>query len=132
MEKTNSLTLPFEQEKSIIKLLPIRSGSTDKCKLTLTVDLLEKIEYLCREFPNREWSGVLFYTAKGDTMDTKNLELTAFDLYPMDLGSTTYTEFTHSPDFAGYISKHPELMDSLQGLIHSHHNMAKQFIYSIA
>lgn len=109
------------------ELLPLVQGSEEKFELILTEELLDKIKYLCAEFPTREWSGVLFYNFEGDVSNIEDLKLTAFDLYPLDLGTATYTEFSHSADFAGYIARHPELMDARQGLIHSHNNMSTFF-----
>lgn len=108
-------------------LLPLVKGSDKKFKLVIKEELLDKIKYLCREFPTQEWSGVLFYEALGDVSDLDTMILTAFDLYPLDLGSAVYTEFSHSPDFAGYVARHPDLMDAHMGLIHSHNNMATFF-----
>lgn len=108
-------------------LLPLVKGSEEKFELILTEELLDKIKYLCAEFPTREWSGVLFYEYEGDVSNIEDLKLKAFDLYPLDLGTATYTEFSHSADFAGYIARHPELMDARQGLIHSHNNMSTFF-----
>ena len=108
-------------------LLPLIKGSDSKFNLIITEDLLNKIKYLCQVFPTQEWSGVLFYNTKGSIEDISSMELTAFDLYPLDLGSATYTEFQHSKEYVGYISRHPELMDSQQGLVHSHNQMSTFF-----
>ena len=43
------------------------------------------------------------------------------------MGSTSYTEFEYSPDFAAYIARNPLLMDHQMGLIHSHNNMSVFF-----
>lgn len=107
--------------------LNIKDGSNVPFQVILTTDLLDKIEYLCRNFPDREWSGIVFYTTIGNVDDISNFKITAHDLYVLDLGSAGYTEFTQSPDFAAYIGKNPELLDSHQGLIHSHNKMATFF-----
>lgn len=121
-------SLANQPSKPVIKpFFPLVKGSDKKFRLDLKEELLDKIKYLCREFPTQEWSGVLFYEAIGDVADLDNMILTAFDLYPLDLGSAVYTEFSHSPDFAGYVARHPDLMDAHMGLIHSHNNMATFF-----
>ena len=117
-----------EVTKPVIShLLPLLSGGDKPFELILTEELLKKIKYLCMRFPTVEWSGVLFYNFEGDIDNIADLKITAFDLYPLDIGTSTYTEFMHSPDFAGYIAKNPDLMDSAQGLIHSHNTMATFF-----
>lgn len=117
-----------EVTKPVISpLLPLLSGGDKPFELILTEELLKKIKYLCMRFPTVEWSGVLFYNFEGDIDNIAELKITAFDLYPLDIGTSTYTEFMHSPDFAGYIAKNPDLMDSAQGLIHSHNTMATFF-----
>lgn len=108
-------------------LPPLIKGSEETFTLNLTESILDKIVYLCREFPTKEWSGVLFWNFEGSLEDIQSLKVKAFDFYPLDLGSATYTEFSHSPKFAGYIAKHPELMDARMGLIHSHNNMGTFF-----
>lgn len=87
----------------------------------------QKIRTLCREVHDVEWSGVLFYTVKG-SFETKDLEIHCVDIFPMDIGNSTYTEFRMSPDVTTYIVDHPELMTTVyQGLIHSHNNMQAFF-----
>lgn len=112
---------------AIPALLPLVKGGDKPFDLILTEELLKKIKYLCMRFPTVEWSGVLFYDFEGDIDNITELKITAFDLYPLDIGTSTYTEFMHSPDFAGYIAKNPDLMNSSQGLIHSHNTMSTFF-----
>lgn len=92
-------------------------------QLVITKELLDKIHYLCSKYYNREWSGKIFYTFEGNIQNPSKLILKAKDLFIMDLGSTGFTSFEHSPQFAGYITRNPDLMDCKQGLIHSHHSM---------
>lgn len=86
----------------------------------------EKIRYLLRKFPSTEWSGVLFYTHEG-TFEDNNLVITCKDIYPMDLGSSTFTEFSMNEEVAGYMAENIELFDAELGLIHSHHIMSTFF-----
>lgn len=86
-----------------------------------------KIRYLQRKFPSTEWSGVLFYTYEG-SFEENNLVITCKDIYPMDLGNSTYTEFFMSEDVTNYIADNcQELWDCDLGLVHSHHNMSTFF-----
>lgn len=86
----------------------------------------EKIRYLIRKFPNTEWSGVLFYSHAGG-FETNDLVITCEDLYPMDLGTTGFTEFKMTEDVVSYMGENIELFDCQMGLIHSHHTMGKSF-----
>lgn len=92
-----------------------------------------KIRFLCKNFWDVEWSGILFYKVEGSFEDG-SLSIRCVDLLQMDIGTSTYTEFNLSPDISSHMVSHPELLEEgvYQGLIHSHNNMAKQFIYSIA
>lgn len=86
----------------------------------------EKIRYLQKKFPSTEWSGVLFYTHTG-SFEENNLEITCQDIYPMDLGNSTYTEFNMSDDVAAYMADNLELFECDLGLVHSHHSMSTFF-----
>lgn len=95
-------------------------------KLLIPSSVEEKIRHLCSRISTIEWSGVLFYTCKGSFEDN-SLEVTCVDIFPMDIGNATYTEFTMSPDVASYMAEHPELLDCYTGLVHSHQEMATFF-----
>lgn len=107
--------------------IPLVNKTEGNIKLTVTEGLINKIRYICGEFPTKEWSGVLFYDIKGSLKKPNLIEIKAFDFYPLDLGSASYTEFEYSPDFAAYIARNPLLMDHQMGLIHSHNNMSVFF-----
>ena len=68
----------------------IKQSSTYRLFVPKKVE--EKIRYLIRKFPNTEWSGVLFIKHTG-SFEEGNLVITCEDLYPMDLGTTGWTEF---------------------------------------
>lgn len=113
----------FNRTYPVVNLIPDKQMDK-KFKLELSEKLLQRINYLCSTFSTKEWSGALFYNiVEGDINDIENLKLEATDLYVMDLGNQVFTEFSHSPEFAGYMARHPELMDGQVGWIHSHNNM---------
>ena len=91
-------------------------------KLTVKKDLEYKIRTLCSNISSTEWSGVLFYKYKGE-LDEDTFEVECVDLYLMDIGSATFTEFETSPEIAAYIGDNLELFDCQMGLIHSHNTM---------
>jgi hypothetical protein len=86
----------------------------------------EKIRYLQRKYPSTEWSGVLFTTHEGSFEDS-NLVITCQDIYPMDLGNATFTEYKMDETVAGYIADNIELFNCDIGLVHSHHVMSTTF-----
>jgi hypothetical protein len=86
----------------------------------------EKIRYLQRKYPSTEWSGVLFTTHEGSFEDN-NLVITCQDIYPMDLGNATFTEYKMDETVAGYIADNIELFNCDMGLVHSHHTMSTFF-----
>lgn len=99
---------------------------TDIYKLVIPADVENKIRYLCNKISQVEWSGTLFYTYSG-SFEEGTLEIRCVDIFPMDIGSQTYTEFDMSPDVVAYMTDHPELLNCQMGLIHSHNNMATFF-----
>lgn len=98
----------------------------EKFKITIPDSVEKIIRFLCSKVWNTEWSGVLFYRAKG-SFETDNLEIICEDILPMDIGSATYTEFDQSPEVISYMAEHPDLLNCFTGLIHSHNNMSTFF-----
>lgn len=103
--------------------IPLVKGSTSY-KLIIPNSVERKIRFLCERVWDTEWSGVLFYTYTGNFEDN-SMVVTCKDIFPMDIGTTTYTEFNMSPDVISYMAENPELLDCKTGLIHSHNNMSK-------
>lgn len=103
--------LPLEKQSCIFKLI-------------IPMEVESKIRFLCRNIPNTEWSGVLFYKIDG-SFEGNSLAIICVDIFQMDEGSATYTEFNMSPEVCTYICNHPELTQEgiYQGLVHSHNNM---------
>lgn len=107
------------------KTLPLMQGQSTY-KMTVPENVEEKIRYLIRKFPSTEWSGILFYTHQG-TFEDKDLAITCQDIFPMDLGTSGWTEFKMSEDVAAYMAENIELFDCEMGLIHSHHLLGAFF-----
>lgn len=89
--------------------------------------LVEKMRYLCRRYPDEEWSGLLFYShshVKG------GFKLVAEDLFLMDIGSGVYTEYEMDkesmPDATLYMVEHG-LTGMHIGHVHSHNKMGVFF-----
>ena len=115
-------TIPIPPSKPLPQLL--KGSSTYKLVVPESVE--EKIRYLLRKFPSTEWSGVLFYTHQG-TFENNDLIITCQDFFPMDLGTSGWTEFHMSEDVAAYMADNAELFSCDTGLIHSHHRLGAFF-----
>jgi proteasome lid subunit RPN8/RPN11 len=98
----------------------------DTYKMIIPAEVEQKIRHLCSKISNVEWSGTLFYTVSG-SYENKDLTITCVDIFLMDIGNSTYTEFDMSPDVIAYMAEHPELLDCQLGLIHSHNSMSTFF-----
>lgn len=107
------------------KNLPSLVKGSSTYKLVVPEEVEEKIRYLLRKFPSTEWSGVLFITHEG-SFENNDLIVTCKDIYPMDLGNATFTEFKMNEDVASYIADNIELFDCDMALVHSHHQMSTQ------
>lgn len=108
------------------KPLPRLIKGQSTYKLIVPEKVEEKIRYLIRKYPHTEWSGVLFYRRQG-TFENNDLVLTCEDIYPMDLGSSGWTEFNMSEEVTSYIAENLDLFACETGLVHSHHSYGAFF-----
>ena len=99
---------------------------SDTFKLIIPEEVEKKIRYICQQIWKDEWSGTLFYKPEGRFEDG-TLAIRCVDIYVMDIGTATYTEFDMSPDVISYMTNNPELLDCQMGLIHSHAGMSTFF-----
>lgn len=95
-------------------------------KIIVPPKVEEQIQYVCRHFPNQEWSGVVFYTTTGSIKNVDTFKITLKDLFPMNIGEAAYTE----SDFDGkiidfQIKNGYELLP--YAIIHSHNHMGAFF-----
>lgn len=100
-------------------------NTNSSCKLIISTKVEQKISICCRELPHNEWSGTLFYRVQSGSFGN-NLVLIADDLFLRDVGSSTYTEFDDDVDAFNYQIENG-LEDDIQGLCHSHNQMASFF-----
>lgn len=108
------------------EVLPTLKKQSTTYKLIVPEKVEEKIRYLIRKFPSTEWSGVLFYSHTGG-FETGDLVINCEDIYPMDLGTSGFTEFSMAPEVSNYIANNMELFDCEMALVHSHHSMGAFF-----
>lgn len=94
--------------------------------MLIPTEVERKIRFTCQKIWNTEWSGTLFFTYEGSFEDD-NLVIKCEDIYIMDIGNQTYTEFDMNPDVIAYMTENPKLLDCQIGLIHSHNNMSTFF-----
>lgn len=92
--------------------------------ITISKKLQNRINYLCNKFPDREWSGTLFYSIIGEF--NTSLKITAEDLYLQDIGDGVSTTYEEGNDLASYMLDN-NLIDCKRGLIHSHNRMSAFF-----
>lgn len=95
--------------------------------LIMPAELLGKIWYLCHEINNVEWSGLLFYQPIGDIKDLSTFKIIAKDVYLMDIGTSSYTEYSFNESIMNFYDKFPEAMNYKIAHIHSHNSMNSFF-----
>lgn len=97
-------------------------------ELTITIELENMIRYLCYKYANKEWSGILFYKVKEWEPDCSKINIEAFDMLLMDIGTSGSTSFYYDPIIVQYQMKRGILSSDCQyGLIHSHNSMKAYF-----
>lgn len=80
------------------------------------------MKFLCKNIWEVEWSGVLFYSNKGD-FGTPKFEITLEHILPMNKGSQAYTEFETDETLVNFLMDNPENLTHQKGLVHSHNSM---------
>lgn len=98
-------------------------------KIIITENLKKQIDYYHKKIGAKEWSGTLFFNhTKGNIHKLKDLEFTATNLYLMDIGSATFTNFENGPEVVKAFDCIGDTdLSSLRGFIHSHQTMAAFF-----
>lgn len=108
--------------------LTLLKSSDKEFEIFIPREVEAKIRHLCTRVHDVEWSGTLFYKAEG-SMEDETFKVTCLDIFVMDIGTATTTDYDESADVVGYMVDHPELLQDgvCQGLIHSHNNMSTFF-----
>ena len=88
---------------------------------------MSKIKYLCSKISQVEWSGVLFYSLKGNIKNASKMICVIEDILPMDMGSAAYTEYSFDDRVVTFLQEEEERFDWHIGHIHSHNNMKTFF-----
>lgn len=89
-------------------------------------NVVEKMKFLCYKIPNNEWSGILLYKIIGN-FSTGKFRVLVKDLFPMNVGSATYTEYEFDAAFIKYRMANPESLDWDVAHCHSHQSFSTFF-----
>jgi hypothetical protein len=94
----------------------------------MPLEVLQQIQYLCKNIPKVEWSGVLFYTTEGSIKKPEEFKITLKTILPLDMGSSAYTEYNLDERFLSFLEEDfDERCTWKVGHIHSHNTMAVFF-----
>lgn len=104
----------------------VQRSDTYDYKIIIPTEVERKIRFVCQKVWDTEWSGTLFFTHEG-SFENNDLVIRCVDIYIMDIGTKTYTEFDMNPDVIAYMCENPELLNCQMGLIHSHNNTSTFF-----
>lgn len=104
----------------------VQRSDTYDYKIIISTEVERKIGFVCQKVWDTEWSGTLFFTHEG-SFENNDLVIRCVDIYIMDIGTKTYTEFDMNPDVIAYMCENPELLNCQMGLIHSHNNASTFF-----
>jgi hypothetical protein len=75
-----------------------------------------------------EWSGALFYKlVSGDIKKMKDLVFEAIFLYPLDMGTSVYTEYEYNEKLLPVYDICEEALEASRGHLHTHHSMSTFF-----
>lgn len=110
------------QKKQQYDMFPMKG----KGKMIIPREVKSIIDLLHSEVGNIEWCGVITYKKEaGHISDPESTIFRAVDIYPMDIGSHSYTEFDSDDpkEICDMYDRMPSYMDHRYGLIHTHHTM---------
>lgn len=93
----------------------------NKAKVIVTEDFTRKVQFLCKQCPEKEWSGSLIYKVEGTIAEPENMIITPIDIFLMDIGSKAYTEYDTDKEVVDFIVKN-NYLEYNQGKIHSHNS----------
>jgi len=115
------------EEKFFKKSLPELIDKNEVFTLYIPKTVSNKIQYVCDEIPNNEWSGILFYKYEGSLLDINNLRAEVVDILPLDIGSAGFTSNEFPKEYSEFLLKNPHMMEYNHGIVHSHNNMGVFF-----
>ncbi len=98
-------------------------------ELIIPENVQKRINMLHSQVGATEWCGFITYDkVEGNINDPSTYVAKVKDVYPMNIGSSTYTESdNHSSELKKMDDRIPSYFASRTGLIHTHHNMKAYF-----
>lgn len=97
----------------------------NKVKLILSKELISEITLLHSKIGALEWSGPLFYEVLNGDLGAgySDMVIKAHHVYPMDIGTSAFTEYSFGPKLLDAYDANPALENMKIGHIHTHHTM---------
>lgn len=93
-------------------------------RVVISKQAKKQIDSLHAMVGRTEWSGVMFYKlVSGNLKNMKNLVFKVMFIYPMDIGTESFTSINMDGSIMDAYDINPELVYCNTGLIHSHHDM---------
>lgn len=93
-------------------------------KIVIPEKIENYINYLHKTIGATEWSGILFYKlTSGNINKLKDLVFQVEMIYPMNIGTSAYTEFDYNSEVMNAYELSEELISCSSGLCHSHHKL---------
>lgn len=104
----------------------------DKPKLIISKQVCADINKLHETVDNIEWSGILFFKVlEGSIESPSEMVMRADYIYPMDIGTSGWTEFNYGSEYLEAFDLLPLIEDDVvvykPALVHSHHAMEAFF-----
>lgn len=97
-----------------------------KAKVVIPVKLANDLKQVSLMAGKDEWSGILYWILEGN-LDKKDIICKCTYFYPMDIGSSSYTEHKYETDFVDVFTEKPELLKTRMAHVHSHATMGVFF-----
>ena len=101
-----------------------------KGELIISPQLEEQINLFHAIAGDTEWSGILLYVIKeGDISKPESLVIEAKGIFPMDIGTASYTEYDYDEKTLDMYDLYPNALEEewRLGHIHTHHSMRAFF-----
>lgn len=94
-------------------------------KIVIPEKIENYINYLHKTIGATEWSGILFYKlTSGNINKLKDLVFQVEMIYPMNIGTSAYTEFDYNSEVMNAYDISEELISCSTGHCHTHHTMS--------
>ena len=126
-EATNTVEKKEEVKEKDIKYDLVSEYKVGK--LIVSLPTVKQIAFMASKFSTIEWSGMLVWNIVSGTLkDYENLVIKAEYVFPMNIGTSAYTEYTNEADLTlDLYDEYPDAIESKVGHFHHHNSMAAFF-----